>query len=236
MQLMLILGIAFAIGAVLFALQNTAAITVAFAVWQFEGSQALVLLLSLGLGVLITCLVSSPTVIRRQWEATRMRRQIVDLERQVAAIVWRTYAQAGLEEMAAGTRVPVINALSDDFHPCQLLSDLLSRAKLPHNVLNAKQHAREAEIVAEAGRPGVITIATNMAGRGTDIVLTPDAGTHAYGPHPRRADGRLDWREARRIVEDERDGRAQRPRPPADDDVSSAEQVLMSVLGAVRIA
>ena len=53
----------------------------------------------------------------------------------------------------------------------ELLSDLLNRAKLPHNVLNAKQHAREAEIVAEAGRPGVITIATNMAGRGTDIVL-----------------------------------------------------------------
>ena len=48
------------------------------------------------------------------------------LERQVAAIVWRTYAQAGLEEMAAGTRVPVVNALSDDFHPCQLLADLLT--------------------------------------------------------------------------------------------------------------
>ena len=48
------------------------------------------------------------------------------LERQVAAIVWRTYAQAGLEEMARGTRVPVINALSDDFHPCQLLADLLT--------------------------------------------------------------------------------------------------------------
>ena len=46
------------------------------------------------------------------------------LERQVAAIVWRTYAQSGLEEMAAGTTVPVVNALSDDFHPCQLLADL----------------------------------------------------------------------------------------------------------------
>ena len=86
MQLMLILGIVFAIGAVLFALQNNVAITVAFAVWQFEGSQALVLLLSLGLGVLITCLVSSPTIIRRQWAATRMRRQIADLERQVARL------------------------------------------------------------------------------------------------------------------------------------------------------
>ena len=53
----------------------------------------------------------------------------------------------------------------------ELISGLLTVAKLPHQVLNAKQHAREAEIVAQAGRPGVITIATNMAGRGTDIVL-----------------------------------------------------------------
>jgi preprotein translocase subunit SecA len=53
----------------------------------------------------------------------------------------------------------------------ELISGLLTKAKLPHNVLNAKQHAKEAEIVAQAGRPGMITIATNMAGRGTDIVL-----------------------------------------------------------------
>jgi ornithine carbamoyltransferase len=48
------------------------------------------------------------------------------LERQVAAIVWRTYAQSGLEQMAKGTTVPVVNALSDDFHPCQLLADLMT--------------------------------------------------------------------------------------------------------------
>jgi preprotein translocase subunit SecA len=53
----------------------------------------------------------------------------------------------------------------------ELIAGLLEQAKLPHQVLNAKQHAREADIVAQAGRPRMITIATNMAGRGTDIVL-----------------------------------------------------------------
>ncbi|MFA5824540.1 MAG: preprotein translocase subunit SecA [Gallionellaceae bacterium] len=53
----------------------------------------------------------------------------------------------------------------------ELLSSLLDKEKLPHQVLNAKQHAREAEIIAQAGSPKMITIATNMAGRGTDIVL-----------------------------------------------------------------
>lgn len=53
----------------------------------------------------------------------------------------------------------------------ELISDMLTKEGIPHNVLNAKQHEREAQIVMEAGRPGMVTIATNMAGRGTDIVL-----------------------------------------------------------------
>ncbi len=53
----------------------------------------------------------------------------------------------------------------------ELLSSLLTQAKIPHNVLNAKHHEREAHIIAEAGRPKAVTVATNMAGRGTDIVL-----------------------------------------------------------------
>ncbi|MDP1653016.1 MAG: preprotein translocase subunit SecA [Rhodocyclaceae bacterium] len=57
----------------------------------------------------------------------------------------------------------------------ELLSGMLEQEKLPHQVLNAKQHAKEALIVAQAGRPGMITIATNMAGRGTDIVLGGNA-------------------------------------------------------------
>ncbi len=84
MQLMLVLGVVFAIGAVVFALQNNTAVAVTLAAWQFEGSLALVLLLALGLGVVITGLLSSPAVIRSQWAAARMRRQNAELERKVA--------------------------------------------------------------------------------------------------------------------------------------------------------
>jgi preprotein translocase subunit SecA len=69
------------------------------------------------------------------------------------------------------------------------LANLLSAAKIPHEVLNAKQHEREAHIVAEAGRPGAVTIATNMAGRGTDIVLGGSRhGTVEGGPPPTDAE------------------------------------------------
>lgn len=81
MQLMLIFGIAIAIGAVVFALQNTTPVAVALATWRFEASLAIVLLLALGLGALITGLLSSPSVIRSQWNLARLRRQVTALER-----------------------------------------------------------------------------------------------------------------------------------------------------------
>ena len=66
-----------------------------------------------------------------------------------------------------------------DIDKSELLSETLKRRGIPHEVLNAKQHEREAAIIAEAGRPGAVTVATNMAGRGTDIVLggKPDDAT-----------------------------------------------------------
>ena len=85
------------------------------------------------------------------------------LERQVAAIVWRTYAQSGLEEMAKGTTVPVINALSDDFHPCQLLADLLTiRASL----VQFSQRSRRARLRAHSLRERArqVLLAPHQAG------------------------------------------------------------------------
>ena len=78
----------------------------------------------------ITDLGGSPLIISTADSQLNSKESASDtarvLERQVAAIVWRTFAQKGLEEISHGTTVPVVNALSDDFHPCQLLADLLT--------------------------------------------------------------------------------------------------------------
>ena len=66
----------------------------------------------------------------------------------------------------------------------EFLSGLLQKAAIPHQVLNAKQHEREAHIVAQAGRPAAVTIATNMAGRGTDIVLGGNLAAELGGLPP----------------------------------------------------
>ena len=78
-----------------------------------------------------------------------------------------------IQELVAGGRPVLVGTTSVE--NSELLSRLLTIRKIQHNVLNAKQHAREAEIVAEAGQSGKVTIATNMAGRGTDIKLSPES-------------------------------------------------------------
>ncbi|HET9278516.1 MAG TPA: preprotein translocase subunit SecA, partial [Flavitalea sp.] len=113
----------------------------------------------------------------------------------------------------------------------ELLSKMLSGKKIPHNVLNAKQHAREAQVVAEAGLAGAITIATNMAGRGTDIKLGPgvkEAGGLAIIGTERHESRRVD-RQLR--------GRAGRQGDPGTTQFyASLEDDLMRLFGSERIA
>jgi len=113
----------------------------------------------------------------------------------------------------------------------ELLSRMLNIRGIKHNVLNAKQHAREADVVAEAGRPGAVTIATNMAGRGTDIKLGPgvkDAGGLAIIGTERHDSRRVD-RQLR--------GRAGRQGDPGSSNFFiSLEDDLMRLFGSGRIA
>ena len=113
----------------------------------------------------------------------------------------------------------------------ELLGKMLQAKKIPHNVLNAKQHAREAQIVTEAGLPGNVTIATNMAGRGTDIKLgagVKDAGGLAILGTERHDSRRVD-RQLR--------GRAGRQGDPGSSQFYvSLEDDLMRMFGSERIA
>ncbi len=107
-----------------------------------------------------------------------------------------------LEEMFKKKRPVLVGTIS--IEKSEYLSQILKKRGVPHNVLNAKQHEREADIVAQAGQPGSITIATNMAGRGTDIVLGPGVkemgGLHILGTErheSRRIDNQLRGRAGR---------------------------------------
>ena len=113
----------------------------------------------------------------------------------------------------------------------ELLSRMLKLRGIKHNVLNAKQHQREAQIVSEAGRPGQVTIATNMAGRGTDIKLTPEVKT-AGG----LAIIGTERHESRRVDRQLR-GRAGRQGDPGSSQFFvSLEDDLMRLFGSGRIA
>ncbi|HNF01121.1 MAG TPA: preprotein translocase subunit SecA, partial [Ferruginibacter sp.] len=113
----------------------------------------------------------------------------------------------------------------------ELLSRMLKQKNIPHNVLNAKQHAKEAQVVAEAGLAGAVTIATNMAGRGTDIKLGPgvkEAGGLAIIGTERHESRRVD-RQLR--------GRAGRQGDPGSSSFFvSLEDDLMRMFGSERIA
>jgi preprotein translocase subunit SecA len=134
-----------------------------------------------------------------------------------------------IEELHAIGRPVLVGTTSVE--KSEYLSDLLKRKGVQHQVLNAKQHEREAEIVAEAGQPGSVTIATNMAGRGTDIMLGEGVadvgGLHIIG---------TERHESRRIDNQLR-GRAGRQGDPGSSRFYvSLEDELMKRFGSERIA
>tara|TARA_Y100000780_G_scaffold155505_1_gene140193 strand:+ start:228995 stop:231544 length:2550 start_codon:yes stop_codon:yes gene_type:complete len=112
----------------------------------------------------------------------------------------------------------------------EVLSKYLNQAGLKHEVLNAKQHAREADIIANAGQPGAITIATNMAGRGTDIKLTPETkeagGLYIIG---------TERHESRRIDNQLRGRSGRQGDPGASKFFLSLEDDLMRIFGSDKI-
>ncbi|MFI5156388.1 MAG: preprotein translocase subunit SecA [Chitinophagales bacterium] len=134
-----------------------------------------------------------------------------------------------IERLRAEGRPSLVGTTSVEVS--ELLSKMLQVKKIPHNVLNAKQHAREAQVVAEAGLPGAVTIATNMAGRGTDIKLGPGvkevSGLAIIG---------TERHESRRVDRQLR-GRSGRQGDPGTSQFYSAlEDDLMRMFGSERIA
>ncbi|QEC67405.1 preprotein translocase subunit SecA [Panacibacter ginsenosidivorans] len=134
-----------------------------------------------------------------------------------------------IEELRNAGRPVLVGTTSVEVS--ELLSRMLKQKQIPHNVLNAKQHAREAQVVAEAGLAGAITIATNMAGRGTDIKLGPgvkEAGGLAIIGTERHESRRVD-RQLR--------GRSGRQGDPGSTQFYvSLEDDLMRMFGSERIA
>ncbi len=134
-----------------------------------------------------------------------------------------------IEEMRKIGRPVLVGTTSVEVS--ETLSRMLKRKGIPHSVLNAKQHQREAEIVANAGLPGVVTIATNMAGRGTDIKLGPGVaaagGLHIIG---------TERHEARRIDRQLRGRSGRQGDPGSSRFYLSLEDDLMRLFGSDRIA
>ncbi|MBX7245612.1 MAG: preprotein translocase subunit SecA [Candidatus Sumerlaeaceae bacterium] len=121
----------------------------------------------------------------------------------------------------------------------ELLSKMLQRKNIPHNVLNAKNHQREAEIVRFAGQPGAVTIATNMAGRGTDIKLHPDVIQRDDSGNPVAGGLQVigtERHEARRIDRQLRGRSGRQGDPGRSKFFLSLEDDLMRLFGGERIA
>ncbi len=134
-----------------------------------------------------------------------------------------------IKELHAVKRPVLVGTIS--IAKSEKLSEMLKRSGVPHQVLNAKQHEKEAEIVAQAGQPGAVTISTNMAGRGTDIVLGPGVvdlgGLHIIG---------TERHEARRIDNQLRGRSGRQGDPGSSRFYLSLEDDLMRIFAADRLS
>ena len=130
MQLLLILGIVFAIVSVTFALQNDIPVTVVIGFWHYDSSLAVVLLVAVGLGALIAALVSTPSVIKGQWDGARLRRQVASLEDDKATLERRVREF----ESEAAQRFPAPAPAAESAAPYVGLKSLM----MAHEEENAK--------------------------------------------------------------------------------------------------
>ena len=173
-----------------------------------------------------------------------IRSQFPDLIFKTEEGKWRNVAQEIQEHYETGR--PVLVGTTS-IESSEKLSELLDKRGVPHEVLNAKQHEREAQIVAQAGRPHSITVATNMAGRGTDIVLGGNASGLDMAPEEWRRDHDLvvsmgglhvigtEHHEARRIDNQLRGRSGRQGDPGSSRFYASLEDELFSRFGGERI-
>jgi uncharacterized integral membrane protein len=125
MQLLLILGIAFAAIAIMFALQNSAVVTVTLGLWQFESSLAITLLICLGIGVLITALVTTPSIVGLNWTNSRLQKEVARQQEQNALLARRVYELQAAPAQPKGDGQQVAAAIADK--PYVGLKTIMSR-------------------------------------------------------------------------------------------------------------
>jgi preprotein translocase subunit SecA len=129
----------------------------------------------------VVVIPTNKTLLRHEYPDVVYRTDREKFEAVVTGILQEDDSKdSGIKQIHATGQPILVGTVS--IEKSEMLSELLKRAGVPHQVLNAKQHEREAQIIAQAGRKGAVTVSTNMAGRGTDILLggNPEALTREY--------------------------------------------------------
>src|SRR5450432_4529042 len=129
----------------------------------------------------VVAIPTNQTLIRKEYPDVVYRTEKEKFEAVVNGILQEDDSLAnGIRQLHEKGQPVLVGTIS--IEKSETIADILKKARIPHEVLNAKQHERESRIVAQAGRKGAVTVATNMAGRGTDILLggNPESMTRDY--------------------------------------------------------